>query len=218
MHIPIRRRLSYANVAATLALVLSMSGGALAASKYLINSTKQINPKVLKKLKGNTGPRGATGATGGTGTAGSAGKEGPPGKEGSAGKNGVGTPLFFKAAAGTGPTVIATLDGAQILAECNSKTEAIVSLHPTANFGVLHGWYNPSNKGIEVLSDETKIGEDDNLQGGATNDWEGWFSYLGPNGGISTAIFGDDSGGSHSKQCLVWGNLNNSSTGSTGGV
>lgn len=45
-----RHRLSYANVAATLALVFSMSGGALAATHYLINSTKQINPKVLKKL------------------------------------------------------------------------------------------------------------------------------------------------------------------------
>jgi hypothetical protein len=45
-----RRRLSYANVVATLALVFAMSGGALAANHYLINSTKQINPKVLKAL------------------------------------------------------------------------------------------------------------------------------------------------------------------------
>jgi hypothetical protein len=35
-----------------------MSGGALAAKRYLINSTKQINPKVLKALKGNVGPWG----------------------------------------------------------------------------------------------------------------------------------------------------------------
>jgi hypothetical protein len=80
-----RRHLSYANVAATLALVFAMSGGALAANSYLINSTKQINPKVLKKLKGNagksgkTGPAGATGATGATGPQGATGKEGPQG-------------------------------------------------------------------------------------------------------------------------------------------
>jgi hypothetical protein len=86
-----RRRFSYANVAATLALVLSMSGGALAAKHYLINSTKQINPKVLKKLKGKdgaagakglqgpVGPTGATGATGATGNAGGTGPEGPSG-------------------------------------------------------------------------------------------------------------------------------------------
>ena len=34
-----RKHLSYANVAATLALILVMSGGALAASHYLITST-----------------------------------------------------------------------------------------------------------------------------------------------------------------------------------
>ncbi len=92
-----RRRLSYANVTATLALVFAMSGGALAANHYLINSTKQINPKVLTKLKGNAGKTGATGATGATGTAGatgatgpqgSSGKEGSPGKEGPPGVNG----------------------------------------------------------------------------------------------------------------------------------
>ena len=43
----IRSRLTYANVAVTLALVLAMSGGAYAADRYLITSTKQIKPKVL---------------------------------------------------------------------------------------------------------------------------------------------------------------------------
>jgi hypothetical protein len=71
-----RKRLTYTNVVATMALVFAMSGGAFAASHYLVNSTKQINPKVLKKLKGNAGPKGATG------------KEGAPGKEGLAGKDG----------------------------------------------------------------------------------------------------------------------------------
>ena len=80
-----RRRLSYANVTATLALVLAMSGGALAASHYLINSTRQINPKVLKKLKGHTGPQGIQGTTGKTGATG---KTGPTGKTGSTGLTG----------------------------------------------------------------------------------------------------------------------------------
>jgi len=81
----LRRHLNYANVVATLALVFAMSGGALAASHYLINSTKQINPKVLKKLKGNagktgpTGPQGANGAAGGTGPPGSKGATGAAG-------------------------------------------------------------------------------------------------------------------------------------------
>jgi hypothetical protein len=83
-----RRRLSYANVTATLALVFAMSGGALAANHYLINSTKQINPKVLKKLTGKTGKTGATGATGAAGKEGPQGKEGSPGKEGATGAEG----------------------------------------------------------------------------------------------------------------------------------
>ncbi|MEA2214806.1 MAG: hypothetical protein QOK19_367 [Solirubrobacteraceae bacterium] len=74
-----RRRLSYANVAATLALVFSMTGGAFAAQHYLINSTKQINPSVIKKLKGKTGKTGATGKPGTAGTAGAAGAPGAPG-------------------------------------------------------------------------------------------------------------------------------------------
>jgi hypothetical protein len=86
----VRKRLSYANVAATLALVFSMSGGALAASHYLINSTKQINPRVLRKLRGNSGPRGATGAPGAAGAAGASGAPGTPGAKGEPGQSGLG--------------------------------------------------------------------------------------------------------------------------------
>jgi hypothetical protein len=71
-----RKRLTYANVAATLALVLAMSGGALAASSFIITSTKQIKPSVLKKL---TGKRGKTGATGKRGAQGNQGIQGNPG-------------------------------------------------------------------------------------------------------------------------------------------
>jgi hypothetical protein len=87
-----RHRLSYANVAATLALVFSMTGGALAAGHYLITSTKQISPKVLKKLTGapgKTGPVGPAGAGGAAGAVGKEGAQGVPGTPGSAGKAGV---------------------------------------------------------------------------------------------------------------------------------
>jgi hypothetical protein len=71
-----RRHLTYANVAATLALVFAMTGGALAAKHYLINSTSQISPKVLKKLRGATGKTGASGAQGRTGPQGPVGTSG----------------------------------------------------------------------------------------------------------------------------------------------
>ncbi|MGH2878777.1 MAG: collagen-like triple helix repeat-containing protein [Solirubrobacteraceae bacterium] len=76
----------------TLALVFAMTGGAYAAKKYLITSTKQISPKVLKQLEGKAGPAGAQGPAG---PAGPQGNPGAPGKDGTNGTNGE------KGAAGT---------------------------------------------------------------------------------------------------------------------
>jgi hypothetical protein len=92
----IRKRVTYANVAMTAALVLAMSGGAYAAGKYVISSTKQIKPSVLASLKGAKGANGATGAAGPAGPQGAAGPAGPAGSgakgetgpEGKAGANG----------------------------------------------------------------------------------------------------------------------------------
>lgn len=87
----IRKRCTYANVAATMALFFAISGGAFAASHYLITSTKQIKPSVLSSLKGKAGPagkNGANGANGAQGPAGPAGAKGEPGAAGSSGANG----------------------------------------------------------------------------------------------------------------------------------
>ena len=62
------KRPSPAMVVALLALVFSLGGSAIAAKHYLIHSTKQISPKVLKKLRGRQGPRGFPGQNGTNGT------------------------------------------------------------------------------------------------------------------------------------------------------
>ena len=98
-------KFTYANVAATLALVFSMTGGALAASHYLINSKQQINPKVLKALEGAKGPKGATGAAGAGGPAGGVGATGATGFEGRRGPGGPsGSNGLTGETGGTGPT------------------------------------------------------------------------------------------------------------------
>jgi hypothetical protein len=83
-----RRTFSYANVTATLALVLALSGGALAASHYLITSTTQISPKVLKQLVGEQGSKGSKGSKGATGQSGPVGPVGPAGLFGARGPAG----------------------------------------------------------------------------------------------------------------------------------
>ena len=76
---------SPAMVLALAALVISVTGSAIAAKHYLITSTKQIKPSVLKQLKGK---RGARGKIGPIGPAGAAGVAGAPGKDGQAGAPG----------------------------------------------------------------------------------------------------------------------------------
>jgi hypothetical protein len=73
---------------ALLALFIAMGGSALAAGHYLITSTKQINPKVLKQLRGNTGPHGLEGSKGLAGAQGPQGGTGPAGTNGTNGTDG----------------------------------------------------------------------------------------------------------------------------------
>jgi hypothetical protein len=89
----LQKRLSYANVVATVAVFLAMSGGAYAASHYLITKTSQIKPSVLGSLKGKAGPAGPKGAPGATGAAGPTGPAGAQGPAGATGANGATGPV-----------------------------------------------------------------------------------------------------------------------------
>ncbi len=102
----LRSRLTYANVGVTVAMLLAMSGGAYAATKYVITSTKQIKPSVLKQLVGKTGPQGpagkdgAPGANGKDGAPGLNGKEGPQGAQGNPGADGKAGPTGLEGKVG----------------------------------------------------------------------------------------------------------------------
>jgi hypothetical protein len=113
----IRRHINYANVAATLALVLAMSGGAVAATGgfssggslracaneegviRLLKAGKHCQ-KGQKSVSWNqAGPVGPKGATGATGTPGAAGAPGAAGTPGTAGTDAPGTTEWAKVAA-----------------------------------------------------------------------------------------------------------------------
>jgi hypothetical protein len=106
----ISKRLTYSNVAATLALVFAMSGGAYAMSGGGVaqalepsawetasapaahragsETTLASAAKKKAKSKSTTGARGPAGPAGKTGPAGAAGPAGPAGEKGAAGSNG----------------------------------------------------------------------------------------------------------------------------------
>jgi hypothetical protein len=111
---PRRRRLTYANVASTLALMLAVGGGSAFAASKLITG-KQIakgtitatNIKSHSLLSSNFKkgqiPGGATGATGATGANGANGANGAPGTAiayGTMVLNGLGNPTFGPGAVG----------------------------------------------------------------------------------------------------------------------
>ena len=73
------RRPSPALILAGLALFIALSGSALAAGHFIITSTRQIKPSVLRSLHGEHGARGPQGPAGAQGPTGSTGAQGPPG-------------------------------------------------------------------------------------------------------------------------------------------
>ena len=150
-----RTHLTYANVTATLALVFAMSGGALAAKHYLINSTKQISPKVLKALKGKTGKAGAIGKEGPAGKDGAPGAPGATGKEGLRGADGApGSALAYAHvnADGTLDTehTSSNVQGANVRLVGTGLYEFTGLPFPVHSVDVTLGFGNPVNSDVEA--------------------------------------------------------------------
>ncbi len=124
------RRIRPTTVIAIAAVVLALSGTAVAAQRYLITNTKQISPTVLKQLTamavkqakttGGTGANGAQGPQGERGPAGERGAQGEPGKEGKEGKEGPPGPPGSAIGGGSGELGWAVVTGEGVLARSSS--------------------------------------------------------------------------------------------------
>ncbi|HVR04495.1 MAG TPA: hypothetical protein VMS02_00545, partial [Solirubrobacteraceae bacterium] len=106
----LRRHLTYANIAATLAVVFAMSGGAYALSGgghapvASESSTRGRAAKAHKHVQGRSvvrGPAGPRGATGAPGAPGPVGTQGPQGAAGSQGPKGAAGTVGAKGEAGS---------------------------------------------------------------------------------------------------------------------
>lgn len=108
-NMPVIRRLSYANVVATLALFVALGGTAAAGAQLLFTGANvkdgtltgadlkagslhaaNLSRETVRALKGNVGAPGAKGDTGAEGAAGSPGLPGAPGPAGVQGAQGIG--------------------------------------------------------------------------------------------------------------------------------
>jgi hypothetical protein len=94
------------NLVAWLALFVALGGTSLAASHYLITSTKQIKPSVLKVLHGADGKPGPPGPAGAAGARGATGPAGPQGNAGSAGSIGTRGEPGLQGSPGTNGTAV----------------------------------------------------------------------------------------------------------------
>jgi hypothetical protein len=112
---------------AVVALVFSLSGVGLAASKYVISSTSQIKPSVLKSLRG---ARGAPGVSGSVGATGAIGPTGPIGPTGAAGANGAPGATGAPGANGTAHAWAVVASNGSLVADVN-----VTGVSHTANSG-----------------------------------------------------------------------------------
>ncbi len=156
------RRPSPTIVIAVLVLFFALGGTAVATTHYLLTSTSQIKPSVLKKLEGNAGPQGSQGPVGAQGAAGPQGPAGAQGPSGPLGPKGETGPKGEPGSAGTlSPltTVESNEAGYVYNSEIGTYVAVAVAECPAGQKAVSGGEFNEGFPYV-TLSDRNKAGTD----------------------------------------------------------
>jgi hypothetical protein len=223
-----RRHVSYANVAATLALVFAMSGGAIAATGGFSSGGKLqacVNEEGgLKLLKAGkhcrkgqktvawsmTGPAGAKGANGAAGAQGAAGANGAAGAAGApnpnaSSVNGQSVDSIFATVKPAAPAVVIySKHGLTLEYSCPTSTDDHLDAKGPASAKDNLVWQGNGQEGA-VSGREEDLGTTA-VTIGKGNYGTGQAEFGTSDGNVVSVTYGfDDAGSGISPECSVWG-------------
>ena len=211
----LRRHVSYANVVATMALVFAMGGTAIAANHYLItstkqikpsvvkslttiSSTKQINPKVLRTLSGKTGPKGSSGPQG---PAGSIGPAGAPNPDATTVNHQSVTPLFATAVPAGASVQVFSAQGLTLTFSCPTSSNAkLVATGPASGEATLDARYGANDVRAPSFGSEGKAIAEGNYSTGVAD-------YANASGHVVSLNYATEDGGNGAggSNCVMMG-------------
>lgn len=143
------RRPSAGTVIAFIALFFAVSGSAVAARRYLITSTQQVKPSVLKRLHGPAGPQGSPGPVG---------PQGPAGPTNLASLTAVSGPINPIAYGGVSNSVATCPAGAHVVSggvfavTLNGAATSSATTDQQSWFAVAANTYNSSGASVQAVA------------------------------------------------------------------